>query len=179
MLPVLTAAEMREADRRTIEEVGLPGAVLMENAGTAVARALRERYPQARRVVVLCGKGNNGGDGFVVARRLLDLSPAVLLLGTRAEVKGDARLHMGALERSGRELTEVPDASAWAARRADVLSAEVVVDALLGTGMRQQPEGLVGQVVADLADARPRPPIVAVDIPSGLPSDTGEVPWPT
>src|SRR5438093_7912300 len=101
MRPVLTAAQMKDADRRTIEEIGLPGAVLMENAGAAVARALRGRYPRARRPLVLCGKGNNGGDGFVAARRLRDLDPAVFLIGSRQEVHGEARLHMGALERSG------------------------------------------------------------------------------
>src|SRR5437667_188320 len=68
MVPVLTAAEMRDADRRTIEELGLPGAVLMENAGAAVARAIRDRFPDAKRPAVLCGKGNNGGDGFVAGR---------------------------------------------------------------------------------------------------------------
>jgi len=181
MRPVLTAAEMREADRRTIEEIGLPGAVLMENAGAAVARTVRERFPRTRRPVVLCGKGNNGGDGFVVARCLLDLSPTTLLLGARAEVRGDARLHMGVLERSGGTLAEVPDHAAWAAHRPEVERADLVVDALLGTGLRQQPEGLVAQAIADVADLHERQgtPVVAVDIPSGLPSDTGEVAWRT
>lgn len=181
MLPVLTAAEMREADRRTIEEVGLPGAVLMENAGAAVARVVRERYPQARRPMVLCGKGNNGGDGFVVARRLGDLAPATLLLGARAEVRGDARLHMGAFERSGGVLAEVADDAAWAARRAELERADLIVDALLGTGLRQQPAGLLARAIADVADLHERAgtPVVAVDIPSGLPSDAGEVAWPT
>jgi ADP-dependent NAD(P)H-hydrate dehydratase / NAD(P)H-hydrate epimerase len=181
MRPVLTAAEMREADRRTIEEVGLPGAVLMENAGAAVARAIRARFPHTRRPLVLCGKGNNGGDGFVVARHLLDLSPTTHHLGARAEVRGDARLHLGALERSGGTLAEVPDGGAWAARRAEMGSADLVVDALLGTGLRQQPEGVVAQAIADVADLHGQlgTPVVAVDIPSGLPSDTGEVAWHT
>src|SRR5688572_31621398 len=98
MIPVLTAAEMGQADRRTIDEVGVPGAVLMENAGAAVAAAIRQRYPAARRPVVLCGRGNNGGDGFVVASRLRDLQPAVYLAGARADVKGDARAQMAAWE---------------------------------------------------------------------------------
>ena len=68
MLPVLTAAQMREADRRTIEG-GVPGATLMDQAGAAVARVVRERYPAPRRIAVLCGKGNNGGDGFAAARQ--------------------------------------------------------------------------------------------------------------
>jgi len=179
MIPVLTAAEMRDADRRTIEEVGLPGSVLMENAGAAVAREIRTRFPGARRPVVLCGKGNNGGDGFVVARHLADLEPAVFLLGARADVHGDARIHLGAYERSGGTVREVGNEAAWAAARPVALGADLLVDALLGTGLNQEPSGLVGQAIRDLAE-RPDPmqsPLVAVDIPSGLSSDNGETPW--
>ncbi|MBI3932785.1 MAG: NAD(P)H-hydrate dehydratase [Acidobacteria bacterium] len=179
MVPVLTAAEMREADRRTIEEVGLPGVVLMESAGAAVARALRERWPRARRPIVLCGKGNNGGDGFVVARHLLSLAPEVFLAGVRGDVKGDARVHMGAYERSGGRLTELADAVAWEAVRERALSGDVIVDALLGTGLNEAPAGLLGRIVGDLARAGQGAPVVAVDIPSGLSSDTGEVSWET
>jgi NAD(P)H-hydrate epimerase len=181
MRPVLTAAEMRDADRRTIEEVGLPGAVLMENAGAAVARAIRDRFPAARRVVVLCGKGNNGGDGFVVARELLARKPSVFLCGPRAEVRGDARAHLGVYERSGGVVREVLDDAGWAAVRPEVLGADLIVDALLGTGLSQAPSGLVGQAIRDVAE-RPQPersPLVAVDIPSGLSSDGGETPWPS
>src|SRR5438552_13055858 len=141
MRAVLTAAQMRDADRRTIEEIGLPGAVLMENAGAAVARELRQRYPRARRPLVLCGKGNNGGDGFVVARHLRDLDPAVFLLGSRQDVRGEARLHMGVLERSGGSLLEVSDAEGWDRLRAAGAQAGVAVDALLGTGLHQAPSG--------------------------------------
>src|SRR6185295_446437 len=179
MIPVLTAAEMRDADRRTIEEVGLPGSVLMENAGAAVAREIRKHFPGARRPVVLCGKGNNGGDGFVVARHLADLEPAVFLLGPRADVHGDARIHLGAYERSGGTDREVGSEAAWAAARPVALGADLLVDALLGTGLNQEPAGLVGQAIRDLAE-RPDPmrsPLVAVDIPSGLSSDNGETPW--
>jgi NAD(P)H-hydrate epimerase len=179
--PVLAAAQMREADRRTIEEVGLPGAVLMENAGAAVAHWARTRFPSARRPLVLCGRGNNGGDGFVAARRLRDLSPATLLIGARGDVRGDARLHLGVLERSGGTVVEVADAAAWAARRAELERADLIVDALLGTGLRQQPEGLVAEVIADVGAVHERrgTPVLAVDIPSGVPSDGGDVSWPT
>ncbi len=181
MLPVLTAAEMREADRRTIEEIGLPGVVLMENAGRTVACALRERYPSARRPVVLCGKGNNGGDGFVVARHLIDLKPTTYLVGARSEVKGEARLHMGVLERSGGVVAEIADAACWERAREKALAGDVIVDALLGTGLSQAPSGLVGQVVHDLVVLRNerQVPVVAVDLPSGLPSDSGETAWET
>src|SRR5512139_2717979 len=104
---------MRRADRRTIDEVGLPGPVLMENAGAAVARVVDERFPAARRVVVLCGRGNNGGDGFVVARRLGARAEA-LLLGAREGVQGEARTHLLACERSGGRVTVVENEAAWA-----------------------------------------------------------------
>jgi len=176
MRPVLTAAQMRDADRRTIEEIGLPGAVLMENAGAAVARALRARFPHASRPLVLCGRGNNGGDGFVIARHLLDLAPSVFLFGSRQEVKGDARLHMGVLERSGGALVEVTDDAGWARVRAAVAQADVAVDALLGTGLHQAPTGAMAEAIALLRASRDLP-VVAVDIPSGLPSDSGELGW--
>lgn len=180
MIPVLTAEEMREADRRTIEGVGLPGAVLMENAGAGAVEALRSRFGTARRVSVLCGKGNNGGDGYVVARRLGDLEVTVYLAGTRDEVRGDALQHLEALERSGGRVVELPDGAAWERRREQALGADLVVDALLGTGLDRAPRGLVGQVVADLARLGPGgPPVLAVDLPSGLPSDGGEVRWET
>jgi len=176
MIPVKTAAEMGRADRRAVEEKGVPGAVLMENAGAAVAAAIRRRYPLARRPVVLCGRGNNGGDGFVVAHRLLDLQPQVYLAGARADVEGDARHHLTALETSGGTVNELRDDAAWAAARAVVDGADVIVDALLGTGLRDAPRGLVARMIGDLAGARA--PIVAVDLPSGLSSDTGDVAWP-
>jgi NAD(P)H-hydrate epimerase len=179
MRPVLTAAQMRDADRRTIEEIGLPGAVLMENAGAAVARELRHRHPQARRPLVACGKGNNGGDGFVIARHLLDLAPAVFLFGSRQDVRGEARLHMGVLERSGGVLVEVTDEASWARVRAAAAEAGVAVDALLGTGLNQAPTGAVGEAIALLRSVRGERgiPVVAVDIPSGVPSDGGELAW--
>jgi len=100
---------MRRADRHTTEHVGLPGTVLMENAGAAVARLVAERFPRARDVVVLCGRGMNGGDGFVVTRRLAAVAEA-LLLGRRDDVAGDARTHLVACERSQGRVSEVPDA---------------------------------------------------------------------
>jgi hydroxyethylthiazole kinase-like uncharacterized protein yjeF len=177
---VLTAEEMRAADRRTIEDVGLPGAVLMENAGAAVARAIRQKWPAARRILVLCGKGNNGGDGFVTARRLLDFRPEVCLFARRAAVAGDALLHMNAYERSGGQVHEVADEEAWRSRREALLDwAEVVVDALLGTGLRNAPRGLLARVIGDVEarSTRGGTPVVAVDVPSGLSSDSGQTPW--
>src|SRR5260221_7647733 len=175
MRRVLTAAQMKAADRRTIEEIGLPGAVLMENAGAAVARALRARYPGARRPLILCGRGNNGGDGFVVARHLLSLEPSVFLFGSRQEVRGEARLHMGVLERSGGTLVEVGDEASWARARAAAAQADVAVDALLGTGLHQAPAGAMAQAIALLRALRAERDVPggAGGIPSGGPPDGG------
>src|SRR3990170_757342 len=118
---------MRRADRHTIEHVGLPGTVLMENAGAAVAGLVAARFPGARDVVVLCGRGMNGGDGFVVTRRLGPRAEA-LLLGRRDDVAGDARTHLVACERSLGRVTQLPDAEAWPAALGRVERADLVVD---------------------------------------------------
>ena len=179
MIPVLTAEEMRRADRRTIEDVGLPGPVLMENAGAAVARLVEDRFTDRRRIVVVCGRGNNGGDGFVVARRLCR-SAQGLLLGSREEIRGDARTHLLACERSGGRILEVKDEEAWAAARPIVEGADLIVDAVLGTGLASAPAGLAAEAIAViLARHEAGVPVVAVDLPSGLSSDTGVVAWPS
>jgi len=178
VIPVLTAEEMRRADRRTIDEVGLPGPVLMENAGAAVARLVDERFPRARRVAVLCGRGNNGGDGFVIARRLGTRAEA-LLLGARDGVEGDARTHLLACERSGGRVVVVADAAAWAGALPRLEEADLIVDAVLGTGLRSEPTGLAAEAIAVIARRfESGVPVVAVDLPSGLPSDGGAVDWP-
>ncbi|MCG6919962.1 MAG: NAD(P)H-hydrate dehydratase [Acidobacteria bacterium] len=179
MIPVLTADEMRRADRVTIDEIGLPGAVLMENAGAAVAASIRERFPDARRIVVLCGKGNNGGDGFVVARRLRSSGAEALLLGRKGDVKGHARIHLDACERSGGAVREVVDPAAWAAALERVRAADLLVDALLGTGLRSAPTGLAADAVAELGQrAKAGVPVVSVDIPSGVGADGGALDAP-
>ena len=178
MIPVLTAEEMRRADRHAIDEVGLPGPVLMENAGAAVARLVDERFPRARRVIVLCGRGNNGGDGFVVVRRLGARAEA-FLLGGREGVEGDALVHLLACERSGGRVTVVGDPAEWAAVLNRLGEADVIVDAVLGTGLRKAPTGLPATAIAAiLGRFEAGVPVVAVDLPSGLPSDGGGVDWP-
>jgi hydroxyethylthiazole kinase-like uncharacterized protein yjeF len=178
VIPVLTAEEMRRADRRTIDEIGLPGPVLMENAGAAVARLVKERFPQARRVVVLCGRGNNGGDGFVAARRLGARAEA-LLLGARDGVEGDARTHLLACERSGGRVIELAGREAWAGAVSRIEDADLLVDAVLGTGLRSAPTGLAAEAILVIVRRfEAGVPVVAVDLPSGLPSDGGAVDWP-
>jgi len=185
---VLTAAQMREADRQTIEEIGIPSIVLMENAGRQVADTIESRFAGVagdgaagartlfrRRISVLCGRGSNGGDGFVVARRLHQRGAAVgaFLLGRLDEVRGDALTNLNVLRRLGLAVVEIPDEAGWNARATSVLGCDVLVDAVFGTGLQRPVEGLVEKAILDLNEADV--PVIAVDLPSGLSADTPEV----
>jgi ADP-dependent NAD(P)H-hydrate dehydratase / NAD(P)H-hydrate epimerase len=178
VIPVLTADEMRRADRHAMAEAGVPGTTLMENAGGAVARVVEQRHPGASRIVVLCGHGMNGGDGFVVTRRL-SLRAEALLLGSRSDVQGDARHHLEACERGGGRVTEVRGEGAWPQALARLEAADLIVDAVLGTGLRSAPNGLAALAIAGMRARRAAGvPVVAVDLPSGVPSDSGALEWP-
>src|SRR5512136_3024674 len=114
---VLTARQMREADRRTIEDLGVPSLVLMENAGREVASAIERTFPDlvGRRVAILCGRGNNGGDGFVVARLLHErgVHVSVYLVGRAADVKGDALVNLVGVQALGLPVTEIGRQVEW------------------------------------------------------------------
>ncbi|HTS28361.1 MAG TPA: NAD(P)H-hydrate dehydratase [Bryobacteraceae bacterium] len=168
---VLTAAEMREVDRRTIE-MGIPGIVLMENAGHRVVEFLAERFaPLAdHRIVILCGKGNNGGDGLVIARQLYScVRPRaldVVLLADPQELKGDAAANYRMLEACGCPVArEIPPQARFAT---------LLLDALLGTGINGPAGGRVLEAIREINHGFPLAKVVAVDIPSGMPSDSGE-----
>jgi NAD(P)H-hydrate epimerase len=177
---VLNTRQMREADRRTIEDVGIASLVLMENAGRQVVAVMESSFENfdATRIAVLCGRGNNGGDGFVIARVLVErgLDVGVYLLGQTADVKGDARANLDVLRNIGGDVIEIADAGAWELHGSDVLGSDLVVDALFGTGLNGPLTGLAETVVADLnaSDC----PVVSVDLPSGLSADTADVPGP-
>src|SRR5574341_1052000 len=180
MIKVVTATEMQELDRRASAEYGIPSLLLMENAGTETVREMLAAFPDLprMRVAIVCGRGNNGGDGFVVARHLLNRGASVdtFLLARREEVKGDARVNLEVLAKMGaapREITSTEDVSAVAAQ---IRSAGVVVDALLGTGTQGAAKGLYVQAI-ELMNRAGRP-VVAVDIPSGLLADDPEPPGP-
>jgi hydroxyethylthiazole kinase-like uncharacterized protein yjeF len=177
---ILTAAQMREADRLTIERHGIPSLQLMGNAGTGVVTFLQKKFSDLakRRILVLCGKGNNGGDGFVVARLLKQLgaSPTVFLFASPEEVRGDALLNLERCKHDGEGVISVTDTTQWNDWLHDGLDKfEIIVDALLGTGLNGPVTGFLAQVITDVNDAvahaRRRPAVVAVDMPSGLPSD--------
>ncbi|MBI3325308.1 MAG: NAD(P)H-hydrate dehydratase [Nitrospinae bacterium] len=172
---VTTAAEMRQLDRLAIDTYGIPGAVLMENAGAQVVRLLWQEYPdlQTRRVAVLCGRGNNGGDGFVIARYLHNagVSVAAFLMGEQASIRGEARVHLDILTRLGVAVQEVTTAEAVQHIRAQLSAYDLLIDALLGTGLNAEVSGSMREMITAM-NAAGRP-IVSVDIPSGLSADAG------
>lgn len=170
---VLNRQQTREVDRRAVAEYGMSGLVLMENAGRGVADFLC-RLGTSGPVVVCCGKGNNGGDGFVVARHLdlCGVAVRVLLWAKPRELSGDAAVNLGILQKSGvpieifgkqhdrERLQRLLDGAAW------------VVDALLGTGATGSPRPPIDAVIEQLNGSGL--PIVAIDVPSGLDCDTGD-----
>ena len=153
-MKILTSWEMKSVERTAIEEFGIPGVVLMENAGLRIVRALRGRFsdPAAERIVVVAGKGNNGGDGFVVARHLFNAGarPEVLLLASEAEVGGDAAINLAVARGMGIPVIEVRDAAAWKKSRIKVMNASVLVDAIFGTGLVRPLDGLFALAVGDI-----------------------------
>jgi NAD(P)H-hydrate epimerase len=175
---VLNTAQMREADRCTIEVIGIPSVVLMENAGRQVVAAMEATFGDLaeKRVAVLCGRGNNGGDGFVVARTLVQrgVDVSVFLLARVADVRGDARTNLEILGRLGLTVVEVTDEHEWELHSSDVFACDLIVDAILGTGLRSAVEGMLQTVIDDVNTGGI--PVIAVDLPSGLSADTHEVP---
>jgi NAD(P)H-hydrate epimerase len=172
-MKILTASEMREVDKATVERFGVSSLTLMENAGSAVARFMLREFPDERRITVLCGKGNNGGDGFVAARILADAgrSVTVLLLGDPADLKGDAKAMYDKLPRP-----------AWFANDEAALDGEPVrsllegselfLDAVVGTGFQPPLRGLAAALAERINKLEA--PVVAVDLPSGWDADSRE-----
>ncbi|HUO34321.1 MAG TPA: NAD(P)H-hydrate dehydratase [Candidatus Acidoferrum sp.] len=177
-MKILTAAEMREVDRLSTERAAIASLTLMENAGKSVAEFIASRCPQFADVpiLVLCGKGNNGGDGFVVARHLqkMGASVKVFLFADSADLKGDAAKNFKRLKSVEVTSVSTPDElpKLWDESSG---ATPIVVDALLGTGIRGPVTGLLRAAMDEINRRPPLASIFAVDIPSGLDSDNGEV----
>src|SRR5256712_537491 len=173
---VLNSSQMRDADKRAIEDVGIPSLVLMENAGRQTVAAMEAMYSDLpeRQVGVLCGRGNNGGDGFVVARTLMQrgVDVAVFLLGRVADVRGDARTNLEILGRLGVTVVEISDSQAWELHFSELSDCTLIVDAIFGTGLNAPVSGLIESVIADVNASGI--PVVAIDLPSGLSADSAE-----
>ncbi len=181
-MKALTAARMREIDRLTTERYGTPSLDLMENAGRGVADAMAARHANLEqcRITVLCGKGNNGGDGLVAARYLAarGARPSVHLFGEPGEMKGDAATNLRRWRELG-ALNVVKTAEALEKIRSELAAADVVVDALLGTGLSGPAKGLAAQAIHEVNRLATRADVIAVDIPSGMPSDKFDSEGPT
>jgi NAD(P)H-hydrate epimerase len=174
MMPVVSRAEMRELDRLTIEVHGTPGHVLMERAGTGAAEVFWREFPGVRtHPVVIAGKGNNGGDGFVVARwlRRRGVRCDVVLLARAADVQGDAGRNLRAFVRGRGRLIEAPGEAGVEAARAAMGRSRIVIDAIFGTGLSAPVTGPTAAVIA-LMNACGLP-VFAIDVPSGLDADRG------
>ncbi len=168
---VLSAAEMQACDRATTERFGIPSILLMRSAAAAVAALAQQQFPAAQRVTIVCGRGNNGGDGMMTARLLVEagLDVTTLLLGAPEELKGDAAHAWRELTSPMQGRAHVIAEPADFIRYKDALNADLIVDAVLGTGFKPPMKGLALAALEWLrgSDA----PILAVDLPSGWPAD--------
>ncbi len=179
-MKILTAAQMREIDRRTVESCGVPSLLLMENAGVAVVEFLERKFPELakERITILCGPGNNGGDGFVVARQLLQrgVKPRTVLFGDPERLPGDAAANFRMLVKVAGSPAVAKDAAEWKTLKQKFASTTLFIDSIFGTGLSRPLEGFYGELVGDLrASFQSRDEIrwVAVDLPTGIPSDDG------
>jgi NAD(P)H-hydrate epimerase len=170
-MQVLSAAEMQSCDRVTSERFGVPSLDLMRAAGGAATAFARQQFPHARRVTVLCGRGNNGGDGLIAARQLADagLEVTTLLLGPSDSLKGDAAAAWRELTSSQHGLIHVIEKADDLALHSTALDADLMIDAVVGTGFKPPLKGLAAAALEWIKASRA--PILAVDLPSGWPSD--------
>ena len=179
MKKVLTAAEMQAIDKRAIEECGLPGTILMENAGRGSVDFLKRRFPDLgeKKIVVFAGKGNNGGDGFVMARHLLNMGAqvSVLLLGKISQLKAEAKLNAEIARNIGVEINEV-DAGNFKSSDHRLRHSDLIIDAIFGTGLKKPASGFFAEVFEVINQLHKF--VVSVDIPSGVDSDSGQLTGP-
>src|ERR1700686_2930384 len=165
-MKILTPEQLREVDRLSTEKYGIPSLILMENAGMRVAEVLEGQFEDLDEltVAILCGKGNNGGDGLVVARQLIQKGcfPFVFLFAAEEDVKGDAKTNLKILKALGYPPTVILPEHDWDEEKLELLDADIIVDALLGTGARQPVEGLYRAAIESMARDFPQADIVAV-----------------
>ena len=171
-MKVVTAAEMRQIDQDTIEGVGIPGIVLMEIAGSAIARAIQQHYPTCHRIGIFVGKGNNGGDGLVIARQLAHAGCDVhlFLVSPADSFTGEAEINLQVAKNLGLRIESILTDTALKSD-ANIASCELLVDAIFGTGLRDTVRGSIAAVIKTLNNFSI--PILSVDLPSGLDANTG------
>ncbi len=176
-MKLVTASQMQDLDRRTIQECGIPGIVLMENAGKGAAELLVQHFPEVRQgwVAILAGRGNNGGDGLVIARHLRNwgIKVKVYLLCSKENVHGDARTNLQVWLNMRGETIEVPSEGESVRVKEELAQANLIVDAIFGTGLNSEVGGHFKEVIS-FVNSLPQP-VMAVDIPSGVEATGGKV----
>lgn len=180
-MKVVTGEQMRELDRRTIEEHGTPGAILMDRAGSCVADRVQRMAASSGladpMVQLIAGRGNNGGDAFAAARHLKErgLMVEVYLAGSADQVRGDARLHLERMKAAGIELQELDTLDDWKDATELVPPGDVIVDGLLGIGVKGPARGVVAGAITYIRHHASNSLVLAIDVPSGLDADSGRV----
>src|SRR3954451_15858417 len=171
---ILTAAQMKSIDRRATERFGIPSIVLMENAALAVVDAIGEHYPDCDRAAIFCGLGANGGDGFAIARHLEQrgVVASVFMVGDRAKIRGDAAANLDICARLALPLYEIVDDDSLNEALVHAADADLIVDAIFGTGLDRAPEGIYAETIRTIRVFGL--PVVAVDLPSGANASTTE-----
>jgi NAD(P)H-hydrate epimerase len=175
---VMTRDQVRRVDSWAINEIGIPGVVLMENAGRSCAELIRDNLADIAepKVCIFCGTGNNGGDGYVIARHLINVGfgVTVVVCGDRTKIKGDSRTNLDILDRMGLSIDQLSPADDRVEYRVKELTAgaDMLVDGIFGTGLSGQVRDDYRRLLESINAANC--PILSVDIPSGLDCDTGK-----
>jgi len=174
MNPIVSREQIRRIDRLAIEQYGMMGLVLMENAGRNAAAVIRDNYGPTGSVLIFCGPGNNGGDGFVIARHLYNAgwSVRVVLAGEPTRMTPDAKANHAIIQAMRLSTSVAPDAATQQGLAASIRGDDVVVDALLGTGFRGEVRSPTAELIHAL-NASAKRAMIAVDVPSGLDCNTG------
>ena len=173
-MKIVTAAQMQNIDRRATERFGIPSLVLMENAAIAVVDALFEHYADCERVALFCGTGQNGGDGFAIARHLENrgVVPIVLVVGDRKRCAGDAATNLTICERLALPMYEITSSESLENALVHAGDADLIVDAIFGTGLSRAPDGIYAETIRSINELGL--PVIAVDLPSGVNASSAE-----
>jgi NAD(P)H-hydrate epimerase len=173
-MKVVTASQMRRIDQQTIEDIGIPGMVLMEHAGNAVVRAIQSQFPNCKHIGIFVGKGNNGGDGLVIARQLSHVGQSVqiFLVSPPDRFTGDALTNLQIVQNLQLPIEHIFSETALEAMEGKIAVCDLIVDAIFGTGLRGGVRGDIAAVIERI-NAIQRP-VIAIDLPSGLAADTGQ-----
>jgi NAD(P)H-hydrate epimerase len=171
---ILTSGQMKSIDRRATDRFGIPSIVLMENAALAVVDAISDHYPDCDRAAIFCGLGANGGDGFAIARHLEQrgVVPMVFIAGDRKKIRGDAAANLAICERLAFPMFDIVDDESLNEALVHAADADIVIDAIFGTGLNRAPEGLMAETIVSMMELGL--PIVAVDLPSGANASSAE-----